>query len=128
MFYNLLVIKYPKTKTIKLIKKLLKLFIKEIFFNTNNTIVEKDTFNKNPFFKKHNLYIKNDFQYFLLENEINDISTIVEIMPPNPKDKKRGNIRILLKKEEIGNIKIFSKSKKKKDHKNIFQKIIQKII
>ena len=92
------------------------------------TIVEKDTFNKNPFFKKHNLYIKNDFQYFLLENEINDISTIVEIMPPNPKDKKRGNIRILLKKEEIGNIKIFSKSKKKKDHKNIFQKIIQKII
>ena len=89
----------------------------------NYTIIEKTTFNKNPLFKTQNLYIKEDFQYPLLESEIKDISTIVEI-DLNSKDKIKGKVRVLLNQEEIGSIQIYSKAKKKKDKKNIFQIII----
>ena len=95
------------------------------------TIIDKEKFDINPNISEDNLYIKNSFQYLLREEEIKNISTLIEIYP-TPKNNIAGRIVIKLNKKIIGEVEIYKKeSKKKKDRVTIFQnfkKIIDWII
>lgn len=78
-------------------------------------IVDKDSFYMD------NGYIKKSFFYPLTNDEINNISTLIEMFPIS-KNHKIGKIIIKLNGNDIGYLDIYEKNKKKKD-KNIFHKI-----
>ena len=92
------------------------------------TIIDKDTFQMNTYFMKDKtIYLKKSFQYTMLEDELEDVSTLLELFNET-KDKEIGRIIIKLKDKEIGKIKIYEKENKKKENKTIFQKIKNLII
>lgn len=78
-------------------------------------IVDKDNFYID------NGYIKRSFYYPLREDEIDNITTLIEIYPKS-RDNIIGKVNIKLNNEDIGYLNIYEKYKKKKD-KNIFLKI-----
>ena len=84
-------------------------------------IIDKNDFVVNSSLINNSLFLKNSFSYLLRKDEINKVSTLVEIKKNN--DVESGLVRIYLNDSEIGKIKIYSKSNKKEDKRNIFQKI-----
>lgn len=85
------------------------------------TIIDKDTFRIDSNFVDSEVYIKDSFKYPLRENELKDISTIIEIDNDLGKEKV-GKITIKLKNEKIGTINVYKKDNKKEDI-SIFQRI-----
>ena len=68
-----------------------------------------------------NYYIKNSFNYLLLDDEIDKITTLIEIFPET-KNNKVGKVIINLDNKKIGEIDIYKKKYKKKKDNNIFHK------
>jgi len=87
----------------------------------NYTIVDNKKFYLESTFTEGELYLKESFHYPLLEDEIDDISTLIELYPTT-KDGKSGRIIIKLNNQEIGRLDIYQKSKKKKET-SFFQKV-----
>lgn len=78
-------------------------------------IIDKDNFNI------ENGYINKSFYYPLREEEIDNITTLIE-MYPKSRNNIIGKVSIKLNNEDIGYLNIYEKYKKKKD-KSIFLKI-----
>ena len=93
----------------------------------NYNIIDKNTFKIPNSFYSGNLYLKDSFKYPLLESELDEVSTFINIGTPS-KNMVTGKIVINLKNDVIGEVKIYEKKNKKKKDKNIFQKIKQLII
>ena len=76
-------------------------------------IIDQKSFSiSTPFLSKDG-YVKKNFNYPLLKEEVDDIRTILEIYPI-PKKKEIGRILIKLKNQEIGKIPVYEKSIKKR--------------
>ena len=88
-------------------------------------IIDKDNFNINSYFYNDDVYIKKSFYYTLSENEINSITTLVNLYHKS-KNNIVGEVIIKLDNYEIGRLKIYKKAKKKKE-KSLFRKIIFEI-
>ena len=84
-------------------------------------IIDKDTFSLDTNFVGSNVYVKKSFQYPLLEEELDDVSTVVEVMNKT-NSSTTGRIVVKLEDEEIGNIPIYQR-KEKKETISFFQKI-----
>ena len=91
------------------------------YFNKykNYNIVDKDKFKIDKSLVDMDLYIKESFTYPLMDDELNDVSTIIQI---NNSGKDIGRIIIKLDNKIIGTVKIYKREKKKED-KNIFHRI-----
>lgn len=84
------------------------------------TIVDKDTFKMDTNFVEDEVYIKESFKYPLREDELEKISTVVEIDNDSLKNII-GKVIIRFDSEEIGSIKIYKRNQKKEDV-SIFQR------
>ena len=82
-------------------------------------IIDKNNFNI-PNINK-NYYIKESFSYLLLEDEIDKITTFIEIFP-EVKKYKVGKVIINLDNKKIGELDIYKNKYKKKKDNSIFQK------
>ena len=90
-------------------------------------IVDKNNFYIDKYFvDDNNYYLKDSFYYPLKESELDDVSTLMEIL--NAKSDIVGRIIIKLKNKEIGKINIYRKQKEKKENLTFFQKIKNLII
>ena len=88
-------------------------------------IIDKNNFDINSYFYDSNVYIKKSFYYLLSDDEVNEITTLVNLYN-NSKNNVVGEIIINLNDNEIGRLKVYKKVKKKKEL-NLFQKIILEI-
>lgn len=88
-------------------------------------IIDKDKFNINSYFYDNDVYIKNSFYYTLSDEEIDSITTLVNLKN-ELSNSIVGDLVIKLDNKEIGRLKIYKNNKKKKE-KNLFQKIISEI-
>ena len=86
------------------------------------TIIDASKFYLESTFSEGKLYIKDSFHYTLMKDEIDDITTLIELYPIT-KDNKAGQITIRLKEEVIGTVDIYKKEPEKKKEKSFFQKI-----
>lgn len=86
------------------------------------TIIDAQSFYLESTFTEKKLYIEENFHYVLMENEVNDITTLIELYPIT-KDNKAGQIIIRLKEEVIGKIDIYQKETEKKKEISFFQKL-----
>lgn len=96
----------------------------EIFDKYKNyTIVDKNNFYIDKNFYDGKAYINQSFNYPLTKKEIEEITTRVYIT--NKTEKEIGEVRIELKEQEIGKIKIYNKSTKKEESrlKRFFENI-----
>ena len=82
-------------------------------------IVDKDNFSYNKKLFSEDIYLKESFYYPLKENELTNISTIINIT--NSNNTIPGKIIIKLNNKEIGSINIYKKSKIKEE-KNLSSK------
>lgn len=99
-----------------------KLYEKYFSLYKDYTIIDSKTFFLESTFTDGNLYTKKSFHYLLMKNEIDDITTLIELYPVT-RDKKAGKIIIRLKEEIIGTVDIYKKEKEKKKEKSFFQKM-----
>lgn len=99
-----------------------RLYEKNFSIYQNYTIIDKDHFYFKSTFVEENLYLKKSFQYPLLTNEVNDISTLIELHPLN-KSGKTGKITIRLRDKKIGELPVFIKKETKKKELSFFQKL-----
>lgn len=76
---------------------------------------------KNSFYVHRNYYLKNSFYYPLKEDEIDDVTTLIEIFPTT-KNNICGKIVINLNNKKVGELTIYKKKNKKKKDISIFQK------
>jgi len=86
------------------------------------TILDSKNFSLDSSLVKNKLYIKESFSYPLKKEELEKVSTLVEITKST--NYEQGKIKILLENKKIGEINIYAEIKKKEDKQNIFQKII----
>ena len=87
----------------------------------NYLIIDSKNISFPSSFFDEDAYIKDSFSYLLGDNEIDNVSTLLEVHPL--KNNILGKIIIQLNQEKIGEVTIYSHPKKKKDSFNIFQKI-----
>ena len=87
------------------------------------TILDKKTFLLDSSLVDNKLYIKESFSYPLKKEELNKVSTLVEISKSS--GIERGKIKILLEDEIIGEVNIYADSKKKEEPLNFFQRFIK---
>ena len=87
----------------------------------NYIILDKDSFNI-PNLNKNKYYINKSFSYPLLENELNNVTTLIEVFPVS-KNGMAGNVTIKLNNDTIKKISIYEKKDKKRKDNNIFSKI-----
>lgn len=85
-------------------------------------IVDKNNFYMSDNYVNKKYYLKKSFSYILKEEEVDKISTLIEIFPTT-KDYLSGKVIVNLNNEKIGEINIYEKNNKKKKDINIFQKI-----
>lgn len=93
------------------------------FFNNYKlyTIIDKNNFKIDSSFVDGEVYLKESFKYPLTEEELEKISTVIEINT-DVKDKSVGKVIIRFNDQEIGNIPIYRKVQKKEEV-SFFQKI-----
>lgn len=92
---------------------------KKSFLNYENyNIVAKGSF----FINNDSYYINRSFKYVLSKDEINSISTLIKI---NNKSNSVivGKLEVYFENRIIGNVNIYKNIDKKKEKKNLFQKI-----
>lgn len=87
-------------------------------------IVDKDNFSYNKKLFSEDIYLKESFYYPLKENELTNISTIINIT--NSNNTIPGKIIIKLNNKEIGSINIYRKKQNKRRKESFFKKIINK--
>ncbi len=87
-------------------------------------IVDKDNFSYNKKLFSEDIYLKESFYYPLKENELTNISTIINIT--NSNNTIPGKIIIKLNNKEIGSINIYKKKQNKRRKESFFKKIINK--
>lgn len=87
-------------------------------------IVDKDNFSYNKKLFSEGIYLKESFYYPLKENELTNISTIINIT--NSNNTIPGKIIIKLNNKEIGSINIYKKKQNKRRKESFFKKIINK--
>lgn len=87
----------------------------------NYLIIDSKNISFPSSFFDEDAYIKDSFSYLLGDDEIDNVSTLLEVHPL--KNNILGKIIIQLNQEKIGEVTIYSHPKKKKDSFNIFQKI-----
>lgn len=87
-------------------------------------IVDKDNFSYNKKLFSEGIYLKESFYYPLKENELTNISTIINIT--NSNNTIPGKIIIKLNNKEIGSINIYRKKQNKRRKESFFKKIINK--
>ena len=85
-------------------------------------IVDKNNFYMSDNYVNKKYYLKKSFSYILKEEEVDKISTLIEIFPTT-KDYLSGKVIVNLNNEKIGEINIYEKNNKNKKDINIFQKI-----
>ena len=85
-------------------------------------IVDKNNFYMSDNYVNKKYYLKKSFSYILKEEEVDKISTLIEIFP-TMKDYLSGKVIVNLNNEKIGEINIYEKNNKKKKDISIFQKI-----
>ena len=86
------------------------------------TIIDKDNFKIDQNFVDGDVYIKESFKYPLRDDELERVSTLIEIDNKVSKDSKIvGKVVIKFNDKKIGEISIFKKAEKKEDV-GIFQK------
>ena len=85
-------------------------------------IVDKNNFYMSDNYVNKKYYLKKSFSYILKEEEVDKISTLIEIFPTT-KDYLSGKVIVNLNNEKIGEINIYEKNNKKKKDISIFQKI-----
>lgn len=85
-------------------------------------IVDKNNFYISDNYVNKKYYLKKSFSYILKEEEVDKISTLIEIFPTT-KDYLSGKVLVNLNNEKIGEINIYEKNNKKKKDISIFQKI-----
>ena len=90
-----------------------KLFNKYFDEYTKYKIIDKDKFYIDKNFFDYDIYLKEDFYYLLREDELDKITTLISIYNDESLEVV-GNISIRLEDEEIGNLDIFRKQKKKR--------------
>ena len=90
-----------------------KLFNKYFDEYTKYKIIDKDKFYIDKNFFEYDIYLKEDFYYLLREEELDKITTLISIYNDESLEVV-GNISIRLEDEEIGNLDIFRKQKKKR--------------
>lgn len=88
----------------------------------NYNIVDSGNISFPDSFNQGKLYIKDSFKYPLLENELDNISTLVKVDTPK-KNNVTGEVIISLDNKEIGKVNIYLKEEKKLKDKSIFQKL-----
>ena len=95
----------------------------EFFKKYNNyTIIDKDTFTINFSLIEGKYYINNSFIYPLLDNELDDIKTVVLIYNKSKKNNY-GSIVISFRNKEIGRIPIYRRKEKSIPKKGLLSKI-----
>lgn len=87
-------------------------------------IVDKNNFSYNKKLFSEDIYLKESFYYPLKENELTNISTIINIT--NSNNTIPGKIIIKLNNKEIGSINIYKKKQNKRRKESFFKKIINK--
>lgn len=87
-------------------------------------IVDKDNFSYNKKLFSEDIYLKESFYYPLKENELTNISTIINIT--NSNNTIPGKIIIKLNNKEIGSINIYKKKQNKRRKESFFKKINNK--
>ena len=87
-------------------------------------IVDKDNFSYNKKLFSEGIYLKESFYYPLKENELTNISTIINIT--NSNNTIPGKIIIKLNNKEIGSINIYKKKQNKRRKESFFKKINNK--
>lgn len=87
-------------------------------------IIDKNQFRIDSTLVDGEVYIKKSFSYLLQDNEIDDISTLVQINNKINKNKV-GEVIIKLDDKEIGRVNIYRRNQKKKNSLNILPKIRQ---
>ena len=87
-------------------------------------IVDKDNFSYNKKLFSEGIYLKESFYYPLKENELTNISTIINIT--NSNNTIPGKIIIKLNNKEIGSINIYRKKQNKRRKESFFKKINNK--
>ena len=87
-------------------------------------IVDKDNFSYNKKLFSEDIYLKESFYYPLKENELTNISTIINIT--NSNNTIPGKIIIKLNNKEIENINIYKKKQNKRRKESFFKKINNK--
>ena len=87
-------------------------------------IVDKDNFSYNKKLFSEDIYLKESFYYPLKENELTNISTIINIT--NSNNTIPGKIIIKLNNKEIGSINIYKKKQNKRRKESFFKKIMNK--
>lgn len=85
-------------------------------------IVDKDNFYISNNYVDKKYYLKKSFSYILKDEELDKVSTLIEIFPTT-KNSLSGKVIINLNNEKIGEVDIYQKKNKKKKDNNIFQKI-----
>ena len=99
-------------------KKLYETMFKEY---KNYKIIEKSNFFIDKNFINKEYYLKNDYIYPLKEDEIDKVTTIVNIN--NKNSEKVGKIDIFLSNKKIGTIPIYEKRSKKKEANTLLEKL-----
>lgn len=106
-------------------KRLYQQYFKEY---ENYTIIDKKSFSiESSLVSNREFYLKESFLYPLKKEEISQISTMVQIYS-NSNSKKAGEIQIFLKKEIIGEIPVYEKTKKVEKSKGILYKFFKLLI
>ncbi len=89
----------------------------------NYTIIDKNTFYLDKNFYNENIYLKESFIYPLKENELDDITTRVELIS---QQNQVGQIKIYLQNNQIGEVPIYKRELKQKEEsplKKFFSKL-----
>ena len=87
----------------------------------NYKIIDSNSFFVDPSLVNHrSLFVKDDFVYPLKEDELSKISTLVKINDHS----SVGEVEISFQEEIVGKVSLYEKSKKKKERKTFFQKIL----
>ena len=94
-----------------LFDKYFKLYNKYTIIDKNNFTVDSSLINKD-------VYVKESFEYLLMEDEIDNISTIIHIR--NINNKKVGDVTIYLNNKKIGSVDIYSRDNKKENNNILF--------
>lgn len=115
---NLLIVSLDDSDIYDNHKKLYNICFKKY---KNYTIIDKTNFTIDKSFVDKDIYINESFKYPLMEDELEKISTLIQI---NHSGNSVGSIVIKYNSKDIGRLKIYSKEKKKKDN-NIFHKFIK---